>query len=117
MAKPLRIISKLESKGLNLIKGISFDGHRVLGQTHLFAKKYYKENIDEIIYLDTVASLYSRPLLNDNIKKACQNFFIPSSCGGGIKNLNKIESLLKSGADKVLINSFATKKPISFATI
>ncbi len=111
MAKPLRIISKLESKGLNLIKGISFDGHRVLGQTHLFAKKYYKENIDEIIYLDTVASLYSRPLLNDNIKKACQNFFIPSSCGGGIKNLNKIESLLKSGADKVLINSFATKKP------
>ena len=79
MAKPLRIISKLESKGLNLIKGISFDGHRVLGQTHLFAKKYYKENIDEIIYLDTVASLYSRPLLNDNIKKACQNFFIPSS--------------------------------------
>ena len=64
MAKPLRIISKLESKGLNLIKGISFDGHRVLGQTHLFAKKYFKKNIDEIIYLDTVASLYSRPLLN-----------------------------------------------------
>lgn len=111
MQKPLRIISKLENKGLNLIKGISFDGHRVLGQTHLFAKKYYEEGIDELIYLDTVASLYDRPVLDDNIKKACQSFFIPSSCGGGVKTLKKIENLLKSGADKVLINSYATHNP------
>lgn len=111
MKKPLRIISKLENKGLNLIKGINFDGHRVLGQTHLFAKKYYEEGIDELIYLDTVASLYDRPVLDNNIKKACQSFFIPSSCGGGVKTLKKIENLLKSGADKVLINSYATHNP------
>lgn len=111
MKKPIRIISKLESKGLNLIKGINFDGHRVMGQTHLFAKKYFEEGIDELIYLDTVASLYDRPVLDNNIKKACQNFFIPSSCGGGVKSIKKIENLLKSGADKVLINSYATYNP------
>ena len=111
MKKPLRIISKLENKGFNLVKGINFDGHRVLGQTHLFAKKYYEEGIDEIVYLDTVASLYDRPVLNENIKKSCQSFFIPSSCGGGVKSLKKIENLLKSGADKVLINSYATRNP------
>ena len=88
MKKPIRIISKLESKGLNLIKGINFDGHRVMGQTHLFAKKYFEEGIDELIYLDTVASLYDRPVLDNNIKKACQNFY-SSSCGGGVKSIKK----------------------------
>ena len=68
-------LSKLESKGLNLIKGINFDGHRVMGQTHLFAKKYFEEGIDELIYLDTVASLYDRPVLDNNIKKLVKIFY------------------------------------------
>lgn len=61
----IRLIGRLDIKGPNLIKGINFEGLRVLGDPHAFATRYYEEGIDEIIYIDTVASLYNRDnLLN-----------------------------------------------------
>ena len=56
----IRVIPKLDIKGPNLIKGIEFDGHRVLGKVESFAEMYYEEGADELIYQDTVASLYGR---------------------------------------------------------
>ena len=106
-----RIISKLDVKGPNLVKGVCLEGLRVLGEPSLFAKKYFNQMIDEIIYHDCVASLYDRKNFLELIKKTSSNVFIPISVGGGIKSLKDIEKVLSSGADKVFINSAAIKKP------
>ncbi|MBH32204.1 MAG: hypothetical protein CMD90_00965 [Gammaproteobacteria bacterium] len=63
MSLKLRIISRLDIKGPNLVKGINFEGLRVLGDPKIFAKYYYENGVDEIIYQDTVASLYGRNTL------------------------------------------------------
>ena len=101
----IRIIPKLDIKNGTLIKGIGLEGLRVLGDPYDFAKKYYKEGADEILYMDNVATLYGTNNLTKFIKKTAQDIFIPLTVGGGIKNLKDIENLLTSGADKVSINS------------
>lgn len=106
-----RIISKLDIKGPNLVKGINLEGLRVLGEPSFFAKKYYENFSDEIIYHDCVASLYNRKSFLDLIEKTSSDIFIPISVGGGIKSLKDIEKILNAGADKVFINSAAIKKP------
>ena len=106
-----RIIAKLDVKGPNLVKGINLEGLRVLGEPSNFAKYYYKNMIDEIIYHDCVASLYERKSFLKLITNTSSNVFIPVSVGGGIKNIKDIEKILSAGADKVFINSAAIKKP------
>ena len=68
-------------------------------------------NIDEIILIDSVASLYGRNNLFEVVKKTTENIFIPITLGGGIKNLKDIDKALNSGADKVAINSAAIDNP------
>jgi len=106
----IRIIPRLDIKGPNLVKGIQLEGLRVLGKPSDFAKFYYKNGADEILYMDVVASLYGRNSLNDIIEETAKEVFIPLTVGGGLKNLNDIESVLRSGADKVVINTAAVKK-------
>ena len=107
MSKSARIISRLEIKSLNVVKGINMEGLRVVGSPEKLAKKYYEEGVDEIILSDIVASLYGRNQLLDLIKKVSQEVTIPIVVGGGVRTLKDIESLLKSGADKVTINTQA----------
>ena len=102
-----RIIPKLEIKNSNLVKGINLEGLRVLGDPLDFAKCYYNDLADEIIYHDVVASLYGRNLISEFIKKVSQEVFIPMCVGGGIRNIEDIETAMKSGADKAFINSAA----------
>ena len=64
----VRLISRIDIKNEYVIKGIQFDGLRKLGNPNEFAKKYYKEGIDEIIFMDAVASLYDRNSLYDIMK-------------------------------------------------
>ena len=106
-----RIISKLEVKGPNLIKGCQFDGLRSLGLAKYFSKKYFDEGIDELIYQDIVASLYGCEPKYEEIKKISDQIFIPFTVSGGIKNLEQIKKIFGSGADKIAINSSATKNP------
>ena len=107
--KSKRIISKLEIKGPNLVKGINLEGMRVLGKPQEFSKLYYDNLIDEIYYQDSVASLYGRNSLFDLIEKVSKEIFIPLCVGGGIKSLKDIYMLMKVGADKVSINKEALK--------
>ena len=100
-----RIISKLDIKGPNLVKGINLEGLRVLGEPSNFAKQYHRNMIDEIIYHDTVASLYDRKAFLNLIQNTSSNVFIPISVGGGIKNIQDIDKVLSAGADKAFINS------------
>ena len=64
----LRLIARLDVKGANLIKGVHLEGLRVIGSPNDFARKYYRQGADEIIYMDVVASLYGRNHLVEIIK-------------------------------------------------
>jgi imidazole glycerol-phosphate synthase subunit HisF len=107
----IRLIPRIDIKGSNLVKGINLEGFRALGPANLYIEKYYNEQADEILLNDVVASLYGRESLNDFIKMITAKVFVPLIVGGGIKTLNDIEYLLKSGADRIFFNSSIIKKP------
>ncbi|RYX97700.1 MAG: imidazole glycerol phosphate synthase subunit HisF [Comamonadaceae bacterium] len=107
----LRIIPRLDVKGANLIKGIRLEGLRVVGDPHEFALRYYADGADEIIFMDIVASLYQRNNLTDIIRRAADQIYIPITVGGGIRSLADVNTLLRSGADKVAINTAAIARP------
>ena len=69
----MRIIPRLDIKNENVIKGINFEGLRVVGNPNEIAKQYYSDGADEIIYSDCVASLYGRNNLTDLVKKAVKD--------------------------------------------
>lgn len=107
----LRLIARLDVKGQHVIKGIHLEGLRKIGDPIELAKKYYQDGIDEIIFMDAVASLYDRNNLFHIIEAACKEVFIPITIGGGIREVRDIEFALKSGADKIAINTQAIKNP------
>ena len=107
----MRIIARLDVKNNFVIKGINFEGLRKIGDPLKLAKKYYEEKIDEIMFIDAVASLYDRNNLFDIIDQSTKEIFCPITLGGGIRSLEDIEKALKSGADKVAINSHAIENP------
>lgn len=107
----MRIISRLDIKGPNLIKGIQLEGLRVIGNPNFYAKKYFDDGVDELLLIDCVASLYGRNNLVDIIKKASNEIFIPITVGGGIRSIKDAEKLFMSGADKIAINSKAIVEP------
>lgn len=106
-----RIIARLDVKGPNVIKGVQFECLRVMGQPQEMAEEYYLQGADELIYIDIVASLYRRNNLLDVVNKTSNNVFIPITAGGGIRSIKDIRMLLQAGADKVAINTAATKTP------
>jgi cyclase len=87
------------------------EGLRVLGKPERFAKFYYENGADELIYMDVVASLYGRNSLLDMIQKTSKEIFIPLTVGGGLRTLDDIRSVLKAGADKVSINTAGIRNP------
>lgn len=107
----LRIIPRLDIKGPNLIKGIRLEGLRVIGDPQEHAIRYYEEGADELVYMDIVASLYGRNNLSDIISRAAKNVFIPITVGGGIRSVDDARHILRSGADKVAINTAAIARP------
>lgn len=107
----VRIIPRLDIKGPNLVKGIHLEGLRVLGKPSDFAKFYYENGADELLYMDVVASLYERNSLHDIIVETSKNLFIPLTVGGGLRTVDDIKSVLRAGADKVALNTAAIKNP------
>jgi imidazole glycerol-phosphate synthase subunit HisF len=107
----LRIITRLDVKGANLVKGVQMEGLRVLGDPSRFARYYYENMADEILYVDIVASLYGRNSLKELIGLTSREIFVPMTVLGGIRSLEDIREILQSGADKVAINTAALKRP------
>lgn len=106
-----RIIARLDIKNNYLIKGINLEGLRKIGSPSDYATNYYDQGIDEIIYIDSVASLYSRKFIFDILEHASKNIFIPISVGGGISSAKSAKEILRSGADKICVNTHAVKRP------
>ncbi|CAG0969356.1 imidazole glycerol phosphate synthase subunit HisF [Geobacter sp.] len=111
MASNIRIISRLDIKGTNLIKGIHLEGLRKIGDPNVFAKEYYEQGIDEIIYIDVVASLYERSSFLNIVRRTTQDVFIPITVGGGVRSVDDAREILRAGADKVAVNTAAVKRP------
>ncbi len=109
--KAVRVIARLDVKGPNLIKGLQLEGHRVLGRPEVFAHHYYEEDIDEILLVDNVASLYERSIDLGVISRVAEEIFIPLTVVGGIRSLGDIERAFRAGADRVGINTYAVSNP------
>lgn len=107
----IRIIPRLDIKGPNLVKGIRFEGLRVLGKPEYFARHYYENGADELLYMDAVASLYGRNSLLDIVEKTAREVFIPLTVGGGLRSVDDIKAVLRAGADKVSLNTAAIARP------
>ncbi len=107
----MRTIARIDIKNNNVIKGVNLEGLRKIGDPEQIIKKYYNNGIDELLILDSVASLYGRNNLFSFIKEITKEIFVPITLGGGIRSLEDIESSLNSGADKVAINSKALESP------
>ena len=110
-ATNVRLIARLDVKGPNLIKGVQLEGLRKLGDPQCFARQYYEAGIDELIYMDVVASLYGRNNLTDVVRHTAENVFIPITVGGGIRSVDDARTMLRSGADKIAINTAAVGNP------
>ena len=107
----MRTIARIDIKNNHVIKGINLEGLRKIGDPEKIIKKYYNNKIDELLLLDSVASLYGRNNLFNFIKEITKEIFVPITLGGGIRSLKDIENSLNSGADKVAINSGALENP------
>lgn len=106
-----RVIARLDIKAPNLIKGIRLEGLRKIGDPNEFARRYYEMGVDELLYMDIVASLYERNSLTDVVQYTAQNIFIPFTVGGGLRSIDDIAAVLRAGADKVAINTAAIRNP------
>lgn len=106
-----RVIARLDVKGPHLIKGVQMEGLRKLGDPAEFAKRYAEDGADEILYLDTVASLYGRENLLGIVSRTAEAVFVPITAGGGVRSLEDIRRLLRAGADKVALNTAAIREP------
>ncbi|MGV3665404.1 MAG: imidazole glycerol phosphate synthase subunit HisF [Leptospira bouyouniensis] len=109
--RKIRLIARLDIKGTNLIKGVHLEGLRVIGSPAEYAHKYYHQGVDELIYIDCVASLYGRNNLSEIVEDSVKDIFVPLTVGGGIRSVEDATRLLRSGADKVAINTAAVTNP------
>lgn len=107
----VRVIPRLDIKGPNLVKGIHLEGLRVLGQPERFARAYYEQGADELVYMDVVASLYGRNSLLDMVSRTAREVFIPICVGGGLRSVEDIRAVLLAGADKISLNTAAVARP------
>jgi cyclase len=107
----VRLIARLDVKNDNVIKGICFEGLRVVGRPQVLAHKYYNLGVDELLILDAVASLYQQNHLGDLLDFVTREVFIPVTAGGAVRTIADAEALLSHGADKVAVNTAAIERP------
>lgn len=111
MQRSFRLIPRLDIKMEWLIKGVQMEGWRKVGDPAAFAVEYAAAGADELLFMDVVASLYERNSLHDIMRKVASSVFIPMTVGGGIRTVADVSDMLACGADKVAINTAATRNP------
>lgn len=106
-----RIIAALDIKEGRVVKGVNFKNIRDAGDPIELAKRYEREGIDEIVFLDINASDENRKILFDMVQKIASNLYVPFTVGGGISSVEGARRIIKNGADKVFINTAAVENP------
>lgn len=106
-----RVIVCLDVKGGRVVKGVRFESLRDMGDPVELAEQYEREGADEITFLDIAASAEERETLLGLAQRTAERLFIPLTIGGGIRSAEDVGRALRSGADKVSINSAAVARP------
>ena len=106
-----RLIPRLAVKGDSVVITVNMEGLRKVGKPVDLARKYADDDVDELLYLDVVASLYGRNQLENLLINTVESVFVPVTVGGGIKPLAQAKRLMDAGADKVAINTGAIDNP------
>ncbi len=106
-----RIIPCLDVKEGRVVKGVKFENLRDAGDPVEIAKQYDAEGADELVFLDITASHEKRNILLDVVTRTAEAVFMPLTVGGGVRTTDDIRTLLKSGADKVSLNTRAVENP------
>ncbi len=106
-----RIIPCLDVKDNRVVKGVNFLNLRDAGDPVELGSRYSDEGADELVFLDITATIRSRKTIIDMVEKVAENVFIPFTVGGGIRGIEDFDVLLKSGAEKVSVNTAAVDNP------
>lgn len=106
-----RIIPCLDVKAGRVVKGVNFENLRDAGDPVEIARRYDAEGADELVFLDITASHENRGILLDVVRRTAEEVFMPLTVGGGVRTPEDIRVLLKSGADKVSLNTRAVENP------
>ena len=107
----VRLIPTVLLMNGRMIKTRQFDSYRDVGNPTTVAKVYDAQHADELVFLDITATTDERHFLLETIREVAQECFIPLTAGGGIQTLEQARELLRSGADKVAINTAAVERP------
>ena len=107
----VRVIACLDVKQGRVVKGRNFVDLKDAGDPVELALKYYRDGVDEITFLDIAASSEERATTFDLVRRTAESIFIPLTVGGGITSLKDVDLLLRSGADKVSVNTAAIMRP------
>lgn len=106
-----RIIPCLDVRDGKVVKGINFVGIKEVGDPVECAEEYNAQGADEICFLDITATHEGRGTMVDVVRRTAQRVFVPLTVGGGISSVDDFRELLRSGADKVSVNSAAVRNP------
>lgn len=106
-----RIIPCLDVRDGRVVKGTNFEGLKDVDDPVELAKYYNNSIADELVFYDITASYEGRKLFVHVLEKVANEIFIPLTVGGGINTIKDFDMVLKSGADKVSVNSGAIKNP------
>jgi cyclase len=117
MSLSVRVIPCLDVDGGRVVKGINFRELRDAGDPVELAKVYDAEGADELTFLDISASHEGRATTMDIVSRTAEQVFIPLTVGGGVSSVEDVDRLLRSGADKVAVNTAALRRPELVADI
>lgn len=106
-----RVVVCLDVDAGRVVKGRQFVGLRDVGDPVELAERYEAEGADEIVFLDISATANDRQTMWDVVKRTAERLFIPLTLGGGVRDVEDVARALRSGADKVSINSAAVARP------
>ncbi len=106
-----RIIPCLDVKDDRVVKGVKFLNLRDAGDPVELGARYSEVGADELVFLDITATIRSRKTIVELVEKVAENVFIPFTVGGGIQTVEQIDELLRSGAEKVSVNTAAVENP------
>jgi cyclase len=111
MTVATRVIACLDVDNGRVVKGVNFTGLRDAGDPVELARAYDAQGVDELVFLDITASSDDRETTYDVVRRTAEQVFIPLTVGGGVRRVEDVDALLRSGADKVALNTAAVDDP------